>query len=56
MMKTFILRTHSLLSSVDSTLRFGNDNEIVIPFCEIDGLEKTSRTFSEKCRIAKKIL
>lgn len=56
MMKTFILRTHSLLSSVDSTLRFGNDNEIVIPFCEIDGLEKTSITFSEKGRIAKKIL
>lgn len=56
MMKTFILRTHSLLSSVDSTLRFGNDNEIVIPFCEIDELEKISRTFSEKGRIAKKIL
>lgn len=56
MMKTFILRTQSLLSSTDSTLRFGNDNEIVIPFCEIDELEKNSRTFSEKGRIAKKIL
>ena len=55
-MKTFVLRTHSLLSSSDSTLRFGNDNEIVIPFPVIDELEKISQNFSEKGRIAKAIL
>lgn len=55
--KTFILGTQSLTSSEDSTFRFGNDNEIVIPFPEgIDELEKISTNFTEKGRIARKIL
>lgn len=55
--KTFILGTQSLISSEDSTLRFGSDNEIVIPFPEgIDELEKISNDFTEKARIAKKLL
>lgn len=55
--KTFILGTQSLVSSEDSTLRFGSDNEIVIPFPEgIDELEKISNDFTEKARIARNIL
>lgn len=39
MSKIFILRKNSLLSSADSTLRFGSDNEIVIPMVVIDELQ-----------------
>lgn len=55
--KIFILGIQSLTSSEDSTLRFGNDNQIVIPFPEgIDELHKISTNFTEKGRIAKKLL
>ena len=55
--KIFILGIQSLTSSEDSTLRFGNDNTIIIPFPEgIDELHKLSTNFTEKGRIAKKLL
>lgn len=55
--KNFILGIQSLISSEDSTLRFGNDNKIIIPFPEgIDELNKIAEQFSEKGRIAKKVL
>lgn len=55
--KFFILGIQSLISSEDSTLRFGNDNTIIIPFPEgVDELHKLSINFNEKGRIAKKII
>ena len=55
--KFFILGIQSLISSEDSTLRFGNDNTIIIPFPEgVDELHKLSINFNEKGRIAKKLL
>ena len=55
--KFFILGIQSLVSSEDSTLRFGNDNTIIIPFPEgVDELHKLSINFNEKGRIAKKLL
>lgn len=55
--KVFILGIQSLTSSEDSTLRFGSDNKIIIPFPEgIDELHKISTNFTEKGRIAKKVL
>ena len=55
--KIFILRTNALVSSEDSTLRFDGDNEIVIPFPEgIDELHKLSKQYTEKGKIAKKVL
>lgn len=54
--KFFILGTQSLTSSEDSTLRFGSDNEIIIPFPEgVDELNKIS-SYSEKGRIARRVL
>ena len=55
MKKTFVLRLNSLLSSVDSTLRFGPDNEIVIPMAVIDQLQSYQGK-PEKKKIASKIL
>lgn len=55
--KIFILGTNSLTSSEDSTLRFGNDNEIVIPFPEgLTQLSNLASEFTEKGRIAKILL
>lgn len=39
MSKIFVLRINSLVSSVDSTLRFGADNEVIIPLAVIDELQ-----------------
>lgn len=54
-MKTFVLRTNSLLSSTDSTLRFGHDNEVVIPLAVIDELQHYKGR-PEKCKVAAQIL
>ena len=54
--KIFILRTNSLVSSENSTLRFDGDNEIVIPFPIIDELEKLTHGYTQKGKIAKKLL
>ena len=55
MTKIFVLRVNSLLSSVDSTLRFGSDNEVVVPLAVIDELQNY-RGKPEKRRIADSIL
>ena len=55
MSKIFVLRTNSLLSSADSTLRFGEDNEVVIPLAVLDRLENYNGK-PEKKKIASIIL
>lgn len=55
MSKIFVLRLNSLLSSADSTLRFGEDNQIVIPMPVIDELQNY-RGKPEKVKIARQIL
>ena len=55
MSKIFVLRLNSLLSSADSTLRFGEDNQIVIPMPVIDELQNY-RGKPEKVEIARQIL
>lgn len=55
MTKIFVLRINSLVSSLDSTLRFGNDNEVVIPLAVIDELQNY-RGKPEKKKIADGIL
>lgn len=55
MQKTFVLSTKSLLSSENSTQRFGEDNEIVIPMAILENLQHFHGTAEEK-KMAKKIL
>lgn len=55
MRKIFVLRPSSLLSSVDSTLRFGEDNTIVIPMAVIEELQHFHGK-PEKQKIARRIL
>ncbi len=54
MPKIFILRLNSLISSKDSTLRFGNDNEIVIPMTIWNELKKY-KGVPEKVKVAKEV-
>lgn len=56
MSKVFVLRTHALLSSRRSTLRFGEDNEIVIPLFVVDELRKMRQESFEKGRIARELM
>lgn len=57
MSKVFVLRTHALLSSRRSTLKFGDDNTIVIPLAVVDELQTLKKQESfEKKRIAKDLL
>lgn len=56
MSKVFVLRTHALLSSRRSTLRFGDDNEIVIPLAVVDELRTMKHQSFEKARIARELL
>ena len=56
MSKVFVLRTHALLSSRKSTLRFGEDNEIVIPLAVMDELQKMKHASFEKGRIARELM
>ena len=53
--KIFVLRLHTIISSIDSTLKFGNDNEIVIPMAVWREL-KTYDKIREKRKIAKAII
>lgn len=55
MSKIFVLRVRSLLSSEDSTQRFGSDNEVVIPEAVIDEL-RNYRGRPEKKKTAECIL
>lgn len=54
--KVFVLRTHALLSSRRSTLKFGDDNEIVIPMAVVDELRALKKESFEKGRIARDLL
>ena len=56
MSKVFVLRTHALLSSRRSTLKFGDDNVIVIPLAVVDELRESKHESSEKGRIARDLL
>ena len=56
MSKVFVLRTHALLSSRNSTLKFGNDNIIVIPLAVVDELRVLKHKSVEKGRIARDLL
>ena len=56
MSKVFVLRTHALLSSADSTLRFGDDNEIVIPLAVLDEVRMLEKGSVEKEKISRAIL
>lgn len=56
MSKVFVLRTHALLSSQGSTLKFGNDNIIVIPLAVVDELRNLKHESFEKGRIARDLL
>ena len=56
MSKVFVLRTHALLSSRRSTLKFGDDNEIVIPLAVVDELRTLKKESFEKGRIARDLL
>lgn len=56
MSKIFVLRTSALLSSRESTLKFGDDNTIVIPLAVVDELRDMDYESTEKSRIAKGIL
>lgn len=56
MSKVFVLRTHALLSSRDSTLKFDNDNEIVVPMSVLEEIGTMKHESSEKGRIARELL
>ncbi len=56
MSKVFVLRTHALLSSRTSTLKFGDDNEIVIPIGVLEELKNVQEGSFEKKRIARELL
>lgn len=56
MSKVFVLRTHALLSSQKSTLKFGDDNTIVIPLAVVDELRAMKHKSFEKGRIARDLL
>lgn len=55
MRKIFVLRPNSLLSSSNSTLRFGEDNTIVVPMAVVEELQRYHGK-PEKVKIAKEIL
>lgn len=56
MKKIFILSANSMASSPDSLLRFGNDNEVVVPMPCIDELANIATQYNEKGRNARKVL
>ena len=54
--KIFILSSTALVSSSDTCLRFGCDNEVVIPGVVIDELGKIATQYNEKGKHAKNVL
>lgn len=56
MSKVFVLRTHALLSSRRSVLKFGDDNTIVIPLVVLDELRTLKKESYEKGQIARDLL
>ena len=55
MKKAFVLRGSTLISSIDTPLRFGSDNEVVIPMAVVDELQSYEGK-PEKKKIANGIL
>lgn len=56
MTKYFVLRPHALLSSYNSTLRFGEDNVVVVPLAVIDEISDMRNLSIEKNKIKRRIL
>ena len=56
MSKIFVLRTHALLSSRGSTMRFDDDNEVAIPLAVVDELRDLKSGSVEKAKISKELL
>lgn len=56
MKKCFVVRPHVLLSSHRSTLRFGNDNLIVIPTVVLDEINGMKDLTHEKAKIRRSVL
>lgn len=55
--KTFILNPHAVLSSSESLLSFGEDNEVIIPMAVLERLQETKKTLTlSKRKIARQIL
>ena len=54
--KIKILRTNALIGRPKATLKFGNDNCIVIPMPVIDELEKRAGDYTERGKNAKNVL
>ena len=48
MFKVFVFRTHVLISSRESTLKFWDDNQIIIPLAVLDELRKLKHESFEK--------
>ena len=56
MTKYFVLRPHALLSSYDSTMRFGEDNVVVVPLAVIDEITDMKDLSIEKGKIKRRVL
>lgn len=56
MTKYFVLRPHALLSSYDSTMRFGEDNVVVVPLAIIDEITDMKNLSIEKSKIKRRVL
>lgn len=55
--KTFVLNPHAVLSSSESLLKFGEDNEVVVPMCVLERIQKEKHKYSfGKRKVAKDIL
>ena len=55
MSKTFVLRPHALLSSSNSTLKFGPENVVVIPMSVLDEINQMKNLSLEKAKIRREI-
>lgn len=55
--KTFVLNPHAVLSSSESLLRFGEDNEVIVPMCTLEKIQESKGKYSfGKRKVAKDIL
>ena len=55
MTKTFVLRPNALLSSANSTLKFGSENVVVIPLSVLDEINQMKNLSLEKAKIRREI-
>lgn len=56
MTKTFVLRPNALLSSANSTQKFGDDNIVVIPRSVLDEVQTRRNMSNEKAKVRRRIL